>query len=261
MEKIKNSEEKGLSKNQVLFWGLIFLLAGMISRGVLQTRVLQIGGLTGMQLLQLLSDSGSAMATATAALVMQALETCAKIPSIPIFAFLLVEGYEKSQNRKKLLLYLLIVAAASEIPYKYVISGSFLHTASRNPAVAMLIGMAVLYFFYRYSEKSFKNVLVRSAVGIAAVLWAVMLNVDHGPAFLIVMMVMWTLREKKHMLTLIGGMAAAACMLISPFYIVSVMGVLPVHLCREETPEDMKIFPYLSYPLLLLAVCLLSNFI
>ena len=257
MEKIKNPEEKGLSKNQVLFWGLIFLLAGMISRGVLQTRVLQMGGLTGMQLLQLLSDSGSAMATATAALVMQALETCA----IPIFAFLLVEGYEKSQNRKKLLLYLLIVAAASEIPYKYVISGSFLHTASRNPAVAMLIGMAVLYFFYRYSEKSFKNVLVRSAVGIAAVLWAVMLNVDHGPALLIVMMVMWTLREKKHMLTLIGGMAAAACMLISPFYIVSVMGILPVHLCREETSEDMKIFSYLSYPVLLLAVGLLSNFI
>lgn len=118
MEKIKNPEEKGLSKNQVLFWGLIFLLAGMISRGVLQTRVLQMGGLTGMQLLQLLSDSGSAMATATAALVMQALETCA----IPIFAFLLVDGYEKSQSRKKLLLYLLIVAAASEIPYNYVIS-------------------------------------------------------------------------------------------------------------------------------------------
>ena len=257
MEKIKNPEEKGLSKNQVLFWGLIFLLAGMISRGVLQTRVLQIGELTGMQLLQLLSDSDSAMATATAALVMQALETCA----IPIFAFFLVEGYEKSQSRKKLLLYLLIAAAASEIPYNYVMAGTFLHTASRNPVIAMLIGVAVLYFFHRYSEKSFKNVLVRSAIGIAAVLWMVMLNVDHGPALLIVMMVMWTLRKKKHMLSLVGGVAAAACMLISPFYIVSIMGILPVHLCREETSEEMKIFPYLSYPVLLLAVCLLSNFI
>jgi hypothetical protein len=257
MEKIENPREKGLSKNQLLFWGLIFLLAGMISRGLLQIRVLQIGGLTGMQLLQLLSCSGSAMATATAALVMQALETCA----IPIFAFFLVEGYEKSQSRKKLLLYLLITAAASEIPYNYVMAGTFLHTASRNPVIAMLIGVAVLYFFHRYSEKSFKNVLVRSAIGIAAVLWTVMLNVDHGPALLIVMMVMWTLRKKKHMLSLVGGVAAAACMLISPFYIVSIMGILPVHLCREETSEEMKIFPYLSYPVLLLAVCLLSNFI
>lgn len=257
MEKIKNPREKGLSKNQVLFWGLMFLFAGMISRGILQNRVLQMGGLTGMQLLQLLSGSGSAMATATAALVMQALETCA----IPIFAFFLVEGYEKSQSRKKLLLYLLIAAATSEIPYNYVMAGTFLHTASRNPAVAMLIGMVVLYFFHRYSEKSFKNVLVRCAIGIAAVLWAVMLNVEHGPALLIVMMVMWTLREKRHMFTLIGGVAAAACMLISPFYIVSIMGILPVHLCREETAEDMKIFPYLTYPVLLLAVCLLSNFI
>jgi hypothetical protein len=119
----------------------------------------------------------------------------------------------------------------------------------------------VLYFFHRYSEKSFKNVLVRCAIGIAAVLWAVMLNVEHGPALLIVMMVMWTLREKRHMFTLIGGAAAAACMLISPFYIVSIMGILPVHLCREETPEDTKIHPYLYYPVLLLVICLLSNFI
>ena len=58
-----------------------------------------------------------------------------------------------------------------------------------------------------------------------------------------------------------GAVAAAACTLISPFYALSAMGILPVHLCREETSEDMKILSYLSYPVLLLAVGLLSDFI
>ena len=260
MERVVRPREKGLRKNQILFLGMMFLLAGMISRGFLQNRVLQMGSLTGAQLLETLSASGTAMAAATVALVMQALETCA----IPIFAFLLVAEYEKGRGRKKMLLYLLITAVVSEIPYNYMLTGNYLHMASRNPAVAMLIGVAVLYFFNRYCENTFQNVLIRCLIGFAAVLWSEVLNVDQGAALLIVMMVMWTLRAKKQMISLFGGVVAAACVLISPFYIASPMGILPVHLYREDTEEDPaegKIFPYLIYPILLLSVGIVSNFI
>lgn len=257
MERLNQSTKKGLSKQQILFWGMLFLLAGMFGRSFLQIRVLQIGTITSKQLLEMMSASGAAAAAATAALVMQALETCA----IPVFAFLLVNGYEKCQSRKKMLLSLLAAAVVSEIPYNYAMCGEFLYMRSRNPAVVMVVGMVVLYFFHRYSGNSFQNVLVKTFVGLAAVLWAVMLNIEHGVALLVVTMVMWALRRKKHLLTLFGGVAAAACALISPFYIVSAMGILPVHLCREEDQTDMKIFYYLLYPILLSVVGLLSNFI
>ena len=49
MERLNQSTKKGLSKQQILFWGMLFLLAGMFGRSVLQIRVLQIGTITSKQ--------------------------------------------------------------------------------------------------------------------------------------------------------------------------------------------------------------------
>ena len=258
MERLSQPKNRGLGKNQVLFWGLLFLLAGMISRGFLQNRVLRMGNLTGQQLLEAVSVSGAAMAAATAALVMQALETCA----IPIFAFLLTDGFQKTKNRKQMFLYLALAAALSEIPYNLVTGGKLLDFSTRNPAVAMVIGILVLYFFRRYGEKSMQNTVVKTVVCIAALLWCVMLNVEHGFALLVVTMVMWAFRNKGQFRILFGAVAATACFMMSVFYIFSAMGILPVHLYREEEEQpELGIGMYLVYPILLLAVGLLSYLI
>lgn len=258
MERLAQPKKRGLGKNQVLFWGLLFLLAGMISRSFLQNRVLQMGNLTGQQLLEAMSASGAAMAAATAALVMQALETCA----IPIFAFLLADGFPKTKNRKQMFFRLALTAALSEIPYNLVTSGKLLELTTRNPAVAMVIGLLVLYFFRRYEGKSMQNTLVKTVVCIASLLWCVMLNVEHGFALLVVTMVMWAFRKKGRFRMLFGAVAATACSVVSVFYIVSAMGILPVHLYREEEEQpELGIGMYLAYPILLLAVGLLSYLI
>lgn len=258
MERLGRSERKGLGRRQLLFWGLLFLLAGMFSRSFLQNRILQMDKLTGQQLLEVMSASGTAMAAATAAIVMQAVETCA----IPIFAFLLVEGFEKMRSRKKLALSLLITAAVSEIPYNFAMHGKLLYMTSRNPVVALVIGIAVLYFFRRCQGNSFQNVLVKLFVGIASVLWAVMLNIDHGVALLVMIMVMWALRGKKPLRALFGAVVAAACALISPLYVVSSMGMLPVHLYREDSEQAQEtVAVYAAYPILLGIVGALANLI
>ena len=258
MERLAQPRKRGLGKNQVLFWGLLFLLAGMISRGFLQNRVLQMGDLTAQQLLEAMSASGAAMAAATAALVMQALEACAT----PIFAFLLMEGFRKTKNRKQMFLYLALTAALSEIPYNLVTSGKVLELTTRNPAVAMVIGMLVLYFFSRYEAKSMQNTLIKTVVCIAALLWCVMLNVEHGVALLVVTMVMWAFRNKGQRRIIFGAVAATACFMMSVFYIFSAMGILPVHFYREEEEQpELGIGMYLAYPILLLAVGLLSYLI
>lgn len=259
MERLSRHERKGLNKHQLLFWGLMFVVAGLFSRSFIQNRVLQMSNMTGQQLLEVISASKSAMAAATAALVMQALETCA----IPIFAFLLAEGFEKTKSRPKLLLFVLITAVASEIPYNLAMYGKLLDTTSRNPAVALLIGVAVLYFFRRYRDKSFQNVFIKVFVAISSVLWAVMLNVEHGVALLIMVMTMWALRNKKSLRALFSSFAAAICMIISPFYIVSAMGILPVHLYREDEQEQEQnvVLLYAAYPVLLLVVGVLAKFL
>ena len=160
MERLRRTEKRGLRKHQLLFWGMMFVLAGLFSYSFIQNRVLQMGSMNTQQILEIISSSKSAMAAATAALVMQALETCA----IPIFAFLLVEGFEKGKSRIKMALALLITALVSEIPYNLCMSGKLVDMSSRNPVIALVVGVAVMYFFRRYSEKSAKAVLIKTVV-------------------------------------------------------------------------------------------------
>ncbi len=255
MRRLTRTERKGLNSLQLLIWGLAFVLAGILSRSILQNGILDMHTLTGEELLEKMSASTVAMAVATAAIVLQAVETCA----IPIFAFLLVEGFEKGKSRKKLLLCLLATAAVSEIPYNLAAYGEIWHTATRNPAFALVIGLALLYFFRRFSENSFENVLIKLFVSLAAVLWVVMLNIEHGLPLLVVTMTMWALRNKKPMRILFGGAVAAVCALFSPFYMASAFGILPVYFYREQEEEKEIALPvYGVYPAALAILGLVS---
>ncbi len=255
MRRLGQTERKGLNKCSVYIWGLVFVLAGVLSRSILQNGILQMNTLTTEQLLEKMSASTAAMVVATASIVLQAVETCA----IPVFAFLLVDRFEKGKNGKKLLLGLLATAVISEIPYNLAMYGQPLHMATRNPAVALVIGLAVLYFFRRFSENSFANVLIKVFVGICAVLWAAMLNVEHGLPLLVVIMTMWALRNKKAMATLFGGAVASGCVLFSPFYIGAALGILPVHFYKAEEEEKEIALPlYAIYPAMLAILGVIS---
>ena len=258
MRRLGRSERKGLTKPQLLIWGLMFVLAGIISRSILQNGILHMNTLTGEELLEKLSASATDMVVASVALLLQAVETCA----IPIFAFLLVDGFVNGKDGKKLLLGLLVVAAVSEIPFNLATYGRLIHTATRNPAVALVIGLAVLYFFHRFEGNAFANVLIKLFVGIAAVLWAVMLNVEHGLPVLVVTMTMWALRNKKSMAILFGGAVASGCVIFSPFYIGAALGVLPIHFYKgEEEEKEIALPMYAIYPAMLAVFGLVSIFL
>ena len=140
--------------------------------------------------------------------------------------------------------------------------GKLLHMETRNPAVALVIGLAVLYFFRRFGENSFANVLIKLFIGIAAVLWATMLRVEHGLPVLIVMMTMWAMRNKKAAAILFGGAVASGCVLFSPLYIGAALGILPVYFYREEEEEtEIPLLVYAVYPAALAAFGLVSIFL
>lgn len=235
-------------------WGTLFLLAGIVSRGILQTHLLGVGSNTNQQLLELMEKNPNAMAIATAALVLQAIECCA----VPIFAFLLVEGFRHTKDWKKYALRIAGVAVLSELPYNLVASGQLLDMSSRNPAFGLLLGMAVLYFCRRYEEKVAKNTAIKLCVIVAAILWAEMLQVEHGVLLIVSVSVLWLLRNKTNLRALGGAVAGMVCMLISPFYLATAMGFLPIHLYNGEQGNGNRWVNYLAYPVLLLIVALVG---
>ena len=255
MEKLKNSKPAGISGTILRVWGMLFLAAGIVSRSILQNRMLGVGTGSIQVLLEGIETTPGAMAIATVALVLQAVETCA----LPIFAWLLVSGFQHTKSGKMYLLRLAGLALLTELPYNLAMGGKLLDMSSRNPVFGLMLALVMLYFCRRYEGAGFKNLLIKGVVILAAVLWCSILRIDHGVPLVVVSVTLWLLRKTQ--LRAIGGaVAAMACCLVSPFYLASSMGCLPVHLYNGERGLQNRWANYLAYPVLLLVVALVVKF-
>lgn len=253
MERLARQDTRnGISRTAVRMWGLFFAAAGIAGQAIIQNRMLNLGGMTNTQLLERMTEDPNAMSLAAIALVLQAVQTCA----VPIFSFLLVEGFQHTKNGMKYLLRVLGVAAVSELPYNLAMSGSLWDVSSRNPAFGLVLALVMLLFFKGLAGKGIGKLLIRILVTAATVLWCQMLKIPEGASCVLMVAVLWAARELKNYRTFIGCGAAACCTLFSPFYLASPMGFLVVHGYRGERGEENRLVNYLAYPALLLAAAL-----
>jgi hypothetical protein len=257
MERLNKQQSSGWNGSVLRTWGMLFLTAGVIGRGLIQNHLLQIGGLSGQQLLELMEGSETAMMYASVSLVLQAIETCA----VPIFAFLLTQGFQHTSNVWRYLLRVLGVAVLSEIPYNLAMSGTLLDWTSRNPAFALVLCLVLLYFYKLYADPTGKNRIFKCIATVACLLWTVMLGIDYGPVLVLLVCVQWSFRKKPALRNLLGVLAAVACMVISPFFLASPMGFLFVHMCNGEQGNTSRKVNYLSYPLMLAGIALIAEFV
>lgn len=239
----------GLDRNLMTLIGLLLLALGAMGRGIIQTRFLGMGSVNSDQLLEILSASGG-MQAAAAALVFEGLESCAA----PIFAVLLVDGFRKSSDPQKYILRVLGVAILSEIPYNYVFSGKFLDMTSRNPVWAMVLGLLMLYLFNQYRGRQFSRCLIKLAVAAAAILWTLLFRVQFGPIMLLLVMVLWIMRDRPTLRLCLGAAVAVCCCVMNPLYMFSPFGFLIAHFYNEKKGFFIRPVQYLMYPLMLVLV-------
>lgn len=251
-ERLGNTRPTGLNRNALKALGMLFLVGGIIGRSVLQNRILGLGSVSTAELLAAMQARESTMIVATVALILQALETCAA----PIYAFLLTEGFRHTSDLKKYFLRVLGVAAASEIPWNLAMGGRLLDTGSRNPVFALVLGLIMLYLLSRFADKK----LYCFIAALAAFAWAWMLKVDQGVPMLLLILVLWLLREKPLYRGFVGAAAAVLCTAISPFYLASPMSFLMLHFYNGEAEEQNRLVNYLFYPAALLIIGLMAMF-
>lgn len=248
MERIRDTKSTGITAAALRTWGMVFLAMGIVATGILQNRLLRLGQVTTMELLEAMQGSNSVMLCATLALVLRALATCA----VPIFALLLVEGVGHTGSFRNYLLRVAALALLSEIPYNLAISGRLLDLSSRNPAFGVAVGLMMLWLYGRFPGKDFSRVLIRGVVTLAAVLWCVMLSVEYGACLVFLTAVLWAFRDKPLYRNLAGACAALVCSLSSMLYMASPMGFLAIHFYNGEKGEQNRRVNYLTYPVLLL---------
>lgn len=257
MERLTTQKPSGMNGDSLRTWGLFFLAAGVIGRGLLQTHILGIGQLTALQLLETMNASQTAMTMVTISLVLQAMETCA----VPIFAMMLVEGVQHTSDFKAYMLRVTGLALIAEIPYNLAFSGKILAMDARNPVFGLVLSMVMLYFFRQYAGFGIKQILIKVFVAVASVIWCRMLSIDSGICVVLVVAVLWTFRKKALYRNFAGAIALVLCTAVSPFYLAAPMGFLAVFFYNGEEGTNSRTVKYLAYPVILLVTGLLGMFV
>ena len=252
MERLGNTRPSGLHTGNLRAWGMLFVVAGVVSRAILQNKMLGVGMIDIQELSDLMQSSDSAMIIATIALVLQAVETVA----VPIFVFLLFEGFLHTSDWKKYLGRVAGLAVLAEIPFDLAMSGKILETGTQNPVFGLVLCMVLLYLWKRFEGKK----LICVVMALAGLLWALMLKVDHGIPMVLMICIIHLFRNKRMFMGFSGVAVAAMCIAISPFYLVAPMGFLAIHFYNGEKGNSSRVVNYLFYPLMLLAIGLIAKF-
>lgn len=249
MERLVGKKKNGINGNTLRAWGLIFLVCGVIGRGVIQTWILGVGSITAEQLLSVMGSSDQAMRLATISLILQAVETCA----IPIFALILTEGVQHTSDFQAYFLRIFALALLTEIPYNLAISGKFLDLGTRNPVFSLVLCLVMLYLYSRFPAGKFINSVIKVIISAVAILWCEMLKIEFGSAMILVTAVLWALRKNPLYRNFAGAAAAIVCTVFSPFFLAAPMGFMAVHLYNGEQSTNSRIVNYLAYPCILMA--------
>lgn len=253
MERLANSRPtSGLHSGNLRAWAMLFAIGGMISRSILQNRLLGVGSRSMQELLEAMQADQTAMIIATVSLVLQAVETVA----VPIFVFLLAEGFNHTSDRMKYMARVAGLAVLTEIPYDFAMSGKVLEFGSQNPVLGLVLCMILLFLFHRFAGKK----LICVIMALAGLAWALMLKIDHGIPMILMICVIHLFRNKKMYMGFSGMAAAALCTGISPFYLIAPMGFLAIHFYNGEEGNTGKLVNYLFYPVSLLAIGLVAKF-
>lgn len=248
MNNLPANRPRGLSRQSLRVWSLFFVLVGAVGYGVIQNN--------------LLIKSPDDMALMTIGVVMQVILPCA----IPLFTFLLVDGYQRTSSRKNYTIRVAGVALLSEIPFNLAMSGKWFDLTSRNPVIGMVVGMVMLYIFDYYSGKTMKTFLIRTLVVIMAILWMNMLVVNNGVVIVCMISVLWFLRKNRNWQVYGGAIVIVVCAAFQGldkalYYLLAPIAFMAIHFYNEELGEENKWVNYLAYPVLLLVVGLVGKYL
>lgn len=256
MENQNSVRPSGLTTRGLRIWGMLFIVLGIIGRSIIQKEFLGVGLISGQELLELMGSADNAMIYATIALVLEAVQACA----IPIFAFLLLEGFQHTSSVAKYALKMAVAAVISEIPYNFAMSGKAIDLDSRNPVFGLLIGLIILYLYNYFCDKTLNHRIIKIVVLVAALAWSSMLSIQSAPCLIIILSVIWAFRKRPLYRNLAGTTAAVVCSLISPFNLAASMGFLVVHFYNGGKGKEKWQINYLAYPVLLLVIGLVAKF-
>ena len=169
--------------------------------------------------------------------------------AFPIFAFLLVEGFVHTRNRRRYGLSLLLFAFISELPWNLVHAGTW-HYYSQNVLFTLFLGFLGLCALERYQADRRRQAFALIGLLVASVL----LRCDYGCSGYGFVLLLYVLRQRPLLRAVIGS-----CVLGSRW--IAGLAFIPISMYNGKRgfiqgPVAKYLF-YVFYPLHLFIIYLL----
>ena len=172
--------------------------------------------------------------------------------AFPIFAFLLVEGFFHTRDRKKYAIRLFIFALISEIPFDLAIGERLFEFTHQNVIMTFFIAFIMMILLEKY-----KKWYHRVPVGIIGMLVAYLLKVDYTFIGILVVFIFYILRNKKREKIIAQIAVFIATLNLEMFAALSMISIGFYN--GERGRFKMKYFFYFFYPAHLLLLFFISN--
>ena len=208
--------------------------------------------------------------------------------AFPIFAFLLVEGFLHTRDRKRYLAKLCVFALISEIPFDLALFGTSFYRGYQNVFFTLAIGVAVMMGLEQMGPERMAGggnagtgshagtehhvgagvraeaegggravppAAVSVAVTAAGCLLAALLHSDFGWSGILLIAVLYMFRFDRARQMIFGCAVSLTAKVTGPF------AFLPIRMYNGERGRQMKLLFYWFYPVHLLALGILRRFL
>ncbi|MCD8146476.1 MAG: conjugal transfer protein TraX [Clostridiales bacterium] len=226
-------------------YACITMLFYTIGVAVVQNGLIHVNQYSSEELSQALSGDSHLMVLSGWASVLQLIGGLA----VPVFAFLLVEGFVHTSSVKNYLLRLLAFAVLSEVPYDLAMNGVLWDTGSQNTLFTLAVCLVMLYGLRLLEQRPGLGwKLFQVLVVLAAAVWCNLLRLGCGLCMVLVCAIFYKLYDRKGVRLLLGC-AVSVMYVTGPF-----SGYLLWNYCGERGWDKNKYLFYVFYPLHLLVL-------
>lgn len=228
-------------------YGCFTMLFYSFSVSVIQNGMLHMGQLSSGQLQEILAADPELMALSSWAVVFQLLGGLA----VPVFAFLLVEGFVHTQDYRAYLLRMVIFAVISEIPYDFAMTGQWFDWSSQNLLFTLTVCLVMLYGLRLFSASRG----MQAMIVVAAVLWSGLMRASFGLCEVLLAAAYYLLRDKPKAKLAVGS-------LISLMYVTGPISTFALSRYNGQRGAHWnKYVFYILYPAHLLVLGLIAHWI
>jgi len=240
-----------ISERTIKIIASICMLLYVVGTVVIEGGLLKTNSMDQSALNNALASDSRLMAKASVAALFQFIGGF----SVPLFAFVMVEGFLETASFKRYFLSIILLAFVTEIPYDFAKSGKTFYAYAQNPIWGVVISLVMIFAI----QKIYKKEKIISALGcifivVAALLWDILLATEFGIVFTLLVLIYYIFREKRNKAILI---AALLCILVgiggSAFgfngllYIPGALAAYPIFLYSGQRGFDEGNYKYIFY--------------